>query len=67
MLTCQVRQYLRVNLSGRIYQDPEHNGEFELDRVLTDIYAPQLIIFLPDKPNGTGILIIPGGATRLLC
>lgn len=51
------------SLSGRIYQDPEHNGEFELDRVLTDIYAPQLIIFLPDKPNGTGILIIPGGAT----
>ncbi|HHY1945999.1 TPA: alpha/beta hydrolase, partial [Escherichia coli] len=49
------------SLSGRIYQDPEHNGEFELDRVLTDIYAPQLIIFLPDKPNGTGILIIPGG------
>ena len=43
------------------YQDPEHNGEYSLDRVVTNISHPQLTIFTPEHSNGCGILVIPGG------
>ncbi|ENY3562044.1 alpha/beta hydrolase [Escherichia coli O54:H45] len=61
----------RVDLNGkktdgdmffaRAYDDPEHNDGFSLNRVITDITTPQLTVFSPEKSNGVGILVIPGG------
>jgi len=34
------------------------------DRFVTDIQAPLLTVFRPDKPNGTALLIAPGGGYR---
>ncbi len=37
---------------------------FRADRALTDIANPSLTVFLPDKPNGTSIIVAPGGSYR---
>lgn len=34
------------------------------DRFVTDIQTPLLTVFRPDKPNGTALLIAPGGGYR---
>ena len=33
-----------------------------LDRAYTQITAPTLTAFVPDKPNGTAVIVAPGGA-----
>ena len=34
--------------------------------VVKNIYNPNLTVFLPKKPNGTAVVICPGGAMALL-
>lgn len=32
------------------------------DRAILAITAPQLLVYKPDRPNGTALLVTPGGA-----
>jgi acetyl esterase/lipase len=35
---------------------------FMPDRAMTNIIKPSLTVFLPEKPNGTSMIVVPGGA-----
>ncbi len=39
-------------------------GDSELDRSVTGVRAPRIVVYAPEHPNGTGILVTPGGSYR---
>ncbi|EPP1033845.1 alpha/beta hydrolase [Cronobacter turicensis] len=39
-------------------------GASELDRSVTGIRAPRIVVYAPENPNGIGILVTPGGSYR---
>lgn len=42
--------------------EPRHTGTSDYDRAVTGIRSPQITVYAPDKPNGVGILVAPGGS-----
>lgn len=44
--------------------EPRHTGTSDYDRAVTGIRAPEITVYAPAKPNGTGILVTPGGSYR---
>ncbi|MBZ0060614.1 MULTISPECIES: alpha/beta hydrolase [unclassified Leclercia] len=44
--------------------EPRHTGTSDYDRAVTGIRSPQITVYAPDKPNGVGILVAPGGSLR---
>lgn len=44
--------------------EPRHTGTSEYDRSVTGVRAPEITVYAPDKPNGVGILVTPGGSYR---
>ncbi|ELJ4054226.1 alpha/beta hydrolase [Escherichia coli] len=64
-LSCHIdlrgKEIFEDDFYGKVYDDPEHLGEYHLNRVVTDVRFPLLTVFKPEKSNGTGILVIPGG------
>lgn len=48
----------------RFQLEEQHTGPSEFDRSVTGVRAPQITVYRPDKPNGVGILITPGGSYR---
>ncbi|MEB6377872.1 alpha/beta hydrolase [Leclercia adecarboxylata] len=44
--------------------EPRHTGTSDFDRAVTGIRAPEVTVYTPDKPNGVGILVAPGGSYR---
>ncbi|EOI3455064.1 alpha/beta hydrolase [Cronobacter turicensis] len=39
-------------------------GASELDRSVTGVRAPRIVVYAPENPNGIGILVTPGGSYR---
>lgn len=39
-------------------------GPSAFDRSVTGVRAPQITVYAPEKPNGVGILVTPGGSYR---
>lgn len=39
-------------------------GPSDFDRSVTGVRAPQITVYAPEKPNGVGILVTPGGSYR---
>lgn len=64
-LSCHIdlngKEIVKDVFYGTTYDDPEHPGQYFFNRVVTDVMRPSLTIFKPEKSNGTGILVIPGG------
>lgn len=44
--------------------EPHHTGTSNYDRSVTGVRAPEITVYAPAKPNGTGILVTPGGSYR---
>lgn len=44
--------------------EPRYTGTSDYDRSATGIRAPEITVYAPDKPNGVGILVTPGGSYR---
>ncbi|URN97425.1 alpha/beta hydrolase [Leclercia adecarboxylata] len=44
--------------------EPRHTGTSNFDRAVTGVRAPQITVYAPNKPNGVGILVVPGGSFR---
>lgn len=44
--------------------EPHHTGTSHFDRAVTGIRAPEITVYAPNKPNGVGILVTPGGSYR---
>ncbi|MDY1035634.1 alpha/beta hydrolase [Lelliottia sp. CFBP8978] len=44
--------------------EPRHTGTSEYDRSVTGVRAPEITVYAPEKPNGVGILVTPGGSYR---
>lgn len=44
--------------------EPRYTGTSDYDRSVTGIRAPEITVYAPDKPNGVGILVTPGGSYR---
>lgn len=44
--------------------ETEHTGPSPYDRSVTGVRAPQITVYAPQKPNGVGILVTPGGSYR---
>ncbi|HFZ8993391.1 TPA: alpha/beta hydrolase [Citrobacter freundii] len=44
--------------------EPYHTGTSRFDRAVTGIRAPEITVYPPEKPNGTAILVTPGGSYR---
>lgn len=44
--------------------EPRHTGTSQYDRAATGIRAPEITVYAPEKPNGVGILVTPGGSYR---
>ena len=44
--------------------EPRHTGTSQYDRAVTGIRAPEITVYAPEKPNGVGILVTPGGSYR---
>lgn len=44
--------------------EPRHSGTSAFDRAVTGVRAPEITVYAPDKPNGIGILVAPGGSYR---
>ncbi|AXF59020.1 alpha/beta hydrolase [Leclercia sp. W6] len=44
--------------------EPHHTGTSHFDRAVTGIRAPEITVYVPNKPNGVGILVTPGGSYR---
>ncbi|BBT71047.1 MULTISPECIES: alpha/beta hydrolase [Enterobacteriaceae] len=44
--------------------EADHTGPSEWDRAVTGIRAPHITVFEPERPNGVGILVTPGGSYR---
>ena len=44
--------------------EPRHTGTSQYDRAVTGIRAPEITVYAPEKPNGVGILVTPGGPYR---
>ncbi len=42
--------------------EPRHTGTSDYDRAVTGIRSPQISVYAPNKPNGVGILVAPGGS-----
>jgi len=42
--------------------EPRHTGTSDFDRAVTGIRSPQITVYAPNKPNGVGILVAPGGS-----
>jgi acetyl esterase/lipase len=45
---------------------PEQEFKFEGNTYVVDVSKPSLLAYLPSKPNGTSIIIAPGGAFHAL-
>lgn len=45
------------------YQDRSVNADLP-DRAVFEVTNPEIVVFEPEKPNGTGILLLPGGGYR---
>lgn len=42
----------------------DHTGNSAWDRAVTGIRAPQVTVYQPERPNGVGILVTPGGSYK---
>ncbi len=42
-------------------------GDSELDRSVTGVRAPRIVVYAPEHPNGAGILVTPGGSYLAWC
>ncbi len=42
-------------------------GDSELDRSVTGVRAPRIVVYAPEHPNGTGILVRPAARTVAWC
>ena len=51
--------------SPTVFQlEENHTGPSAFDRSVTGVRAPQITVYAPEKPNGVGILVTPGGSYR---
>lgn len=44
--------------------EEHHTGPSAFDRSVTGVRAPHITVYAPEKPNGVGILVTPGGSYR---
>ncbi|ENR8888557.1 TPA: alpha/beta hydrolase [Citrobacter koseri] len=44
--------------------EPRHTGTSIFDRAVTGVRSPEITVYAPDKPNGVGLLVTPGGSYR---
>ncbi|AKL12131.1 TPA: alpha/beta hydrolase [Kluyvera intermedia] len=44
--------------------EEKHTGPSAFDRSVTGVRSPQITVYAPQKPNGVGILVTPGGSYR---
>lgn len=44
--------------------EENHTGPSDFDRSVTGVRAPHITVYAPEKPNGVGILVTPGGSYR---
>ena len=44
--------------------EEQHTGPSAFDRSVTGVRAPTITVYVPDNPNGIGILVTPGGSYR---
>jgi hypothetical protein len=44
----------------------EREMKVDIGRIIFDVSNPSLIVYSPEKPNGTAIIIAPGGAFHAL-
>ncbi|MDQ1913829.1 alpha/beta hydrolase [Paenibacillus sp. GD4] len=51
----------KVHMEEIIFEEP---WEHTYKRVIKGVTAPSLIPFIPEKPNGAAVIVIPGGAYR---
>jgi len=49
---------------ARFQLEEQHTGDSKFDRSVTGVRAPEITVYAPQKPNGVGILVTPGGAYR---
>lgn len=44
--------------------EDKHTGPSQFDRSVTGVRAPEITVYRPEKPNGVGIVVTPGGSYR---
>lgn len=53
-----------VTSNAQFILEENHTGNSAFDRAVTGVCAPQITVFAPAEPNGTGILVTPGGSYK---
>lgn len=63
-LSCHIdlrgKEIFEDDFYGKVYDDPEHPGEYHLNRVVTDVRSPLLTVFKPEKVMAQVYLSSPG-------
>lgn len=63
------KEPIRIPLWGNGAPGFEHNKDIQekaADYWVKNIHNPSITVFSPQKPNGSAVLIFPGGGHRLL-
>ncbi|MGO3446934.1 MAG: alpha/beta hydrolase [Kluyvera intermedia] len=47
-----------------LFLENDHTGNSAFDRAVTGVRAPEITVYRPEKPNGIGILVTPGGSYK---